>query len=622
MYYYVFLLCTLLVPFTQSYTLVNNVEDDFSIDDVTDYEVVPVRHMLHKRSINELTLHTKINGKEREIYLQPTEGLLAGTGTKIFTASRGYQREVDFKLEPNIMNNIFLNFYQDPKSSSSITHSVNKYGNSEFNGIINRNMVIRPLPKHLRQRRDLLKSNTSSFESVADGFIETTEHIIFKQVFKNASQLSAPKMYNDEASNIKNVSRRSAKELPKIVYPEIMVFVDDILFKKFNYDMISAVEYTLSFWNGVDLRFREFEKPKIRLNIAGIVLIKEPLPFIRNGIANLGGDRIYTDLSFKEFKKFLDEDKVLQHEKNYDIAMLITGRDMVDDQTGESSVAGYATVGGVCMSKENGYYQYSSCGVAEDQNGYGGINTVAHELGHILGAPHDEEEFTSSGGSTYNTKYCRQEEGYIMSYNHNTKSKILFSPCSKQVIRDILSQDFAKCVQNNPAEYENNKPLPRILPGQLMSLDQQCKNFGYIRCNLESTTCLDLWCVNSQNGGSYTSISSRDPPAEGSSCGEGKYCLSGECVDIVKSYSDKPNYKPVTKRPYKKPVVPKNPIITRVPTTTVTPVFVQRPKNVRVTPKHTIKVCTNGDCEVKEVDEAFFNNFVKQHRLKYNFWNY
>ncbi|XP_043468697.1 venom metalloproteinase antarease-like TtrivMP_A [Leptopilina heterotoma] len=575
MYYYVFLLCTLLVPFTQSYSVVNNIEDDFSIDDVTDYEVVPVRHMLHKRSINELTLHTKINGEERELYLQPTEGLLAGTGTKIFTATRGNQSEVDFKLEPNIMDNIFLNLYQDPKSSSSITHSVNKYGNSEFNGLINEDMVIRPLPKYLRQRRDLLKSNTSSFESVADGFIETTEHIIFKQVFKNASQLSAPKMYNDEASNIKNVSRRSAKELPEIVYPEIMVFVDDILFKKFHYNVKRAVEYTLSFWNGVDLRYREFKEPKIRLNIAGIVLIKEPLPFISIGIDNLGGVQIYTELLIEQFSEFLRKDKFIQREKNYDIAMLVTGRDMLNDRTGDSSVDGYSMVGGVCRNKENDH-PYGSCGVAEDQNGYGGINTVAHELGHILGAPHDEEEFTS-GGSTYNTKHCRHEEGYIMSYNRKTKNKILFSPCSKQVIRDTLSQDYAKCVQNNPAEYENNIPLPRILPGQLMSFDQQCKNLGYIRCDHETTTCLDLWCIVWQK--SNISISSRDPPAEGSSCGEGKFCLSGECVDIVQSYSGTSNYQPVTKRP----AAPKNPFIPRVPTTTVTSVFVQHPKNVQST---------------------------------------
>ncbi|XP_043468660.1 uncharacterized protein LOC122502586 [Leptopilina heterotoma] len=381
MYYFAFLFCTFLVPFTQSFTVVNKVEDDFSIDDVTDYEVVPVRHMLHKRSNNELTLHTKINGEEREIYLQPTEGLLAGTGTKVFIAKRGSQRNVDFKIIPNIMQNVFINFYQDPRTSSSISHSINEDGQSEFNGLINEDTVIRPMPKHFRQRRDLLKSNTSSFESVADGFIDTTEHIIYKQTFNNASGFSAPKMNNDRFLNMKSVSRRSTEELPYIVYPEILVFVDDVLFKKFEFNVKRAVEYTLSFWNAVDLRYKEFTEPKIRLNIAGIVFLEEPLPFIYDALGDYRGEKIIAGLLLKEFSRFLKEEKIIQQEKNYDISMFVTGRDLLSE-SGESSVDGLAYVEGVCRNSKNNY-AYASCGLAEDGSGYSGILTVAHELGHM-----------------------------------------------------------------------------------------------------------------------------------------------------------------------------------------------------------------------------------------------
>ncbi|XP_043468798.1 uncharacterized protein LOC122502698 [Leptopilina heterotoma] len=55
MHYFVFLLCTLLVHFTQSSTVVNNVEDDISINNVPDYEVMPVGHMIHKRSPTPVT---------------------------------------------------------------------------------------------------------------------------------------------------------------------------------------------------------------------------------------------------------------------------------------------------------------------------------------------------------------------------------------------------------------------------------------------------------------------------------------------------------------------------------------------------------------------------------------
>ena len=36
--------------------------------------------------------------------------------------------------------------------------------------------------------------------------------------------------------------------------------------------MDSVLEYILPFWNSVDLRFRLLEAPKVRLNIAGIVI--------------------------------------------------------------------------------------------------------------------------------------------------------------------------------------------------------------------------------------------------------------------------------------------------------------------------------------------------------------
>ncbi|XP_043468799.1 A disintegrin and metalloproteinase with thrombospondin motifs 16-like [Leptopilina heterotoma] len=589
MYYFAFLFCTFLVPLTQSFTVVNKVEDDFSIDDETDYEVVPVRHMLHKRSINELTLHTKINGVEREIYLQPTEGLLAGTGTKVFIAKRGSQRNVDFKIIPNIMQNVFINFYQDQKTSSSISHSINKRGLSEFNGIINENMVIRPMPEHLRKRRDLLKSNTSSFESLADGFIDTTEHIIYKQTFNNASEFSAPTMNNDRFLNMKSVSRRSVDELPYIVYPEILVFVDDLLFKKFEFNVIRAVEYTLSFWNAVDLRYREFTEPKIRLNIAGIVFLEEPLPFIydANGVSN--GGKVSAELLLDEFSEFLQKEKVIQQEKNYDISMLVTGRDVIG-ASGSSDVVGLANVEGVCKNGKN-YPAYVSSGLTEDRNGYNGIITAAHELAHILGAHHDEPE-ASDNINADRIKGCKKADGYMMTHNHETKNKIFFSPCSKEAIKITLSQNIAQCVRNNPAEYKNNNPLPRILPGQLMSFNEQCRNRGFIESG-SKTTCLVLWCVYEKEGEDIYSRTEHFPPAEGSSCGNGKYCLSGECVDIVNTVSKKQNPKPVPKKSSKSSTMfasPKKPVIQNEPVGSSKPFSSKNPFPPSVKPTHTIRV--------------------------------
>lgn len=82
-----------------------------------EYEVVPVRHVLHKRNINELSFQTKINGVDQEIYLHPTESLLAGTATEIFIASNDGYGGVKFESVPDVSNRnvpflffLFLNY--------------------------------------------------------------------------------------------------------------------------------------------------------------------------------------------------------------------------------------------------------------------------------------------------------------------------------------------------------------------------------------------------------------------------------------------------------------------------------------------------------------------------------
>lgn len=55
----------------------------------------------------------------------------------------------------------------------------------------------------------------------------------------------------------------------------------------FNKNTKDALLYILSFWNGVDMRYRSIEHPRVRLNIAGIVFTQDSqaLPYLvsRNG---------------------------------------------------------------------------------------------------------------------------------------------------------------------------------------------------------------------------------------------------------------------------------------------------------------------------------------------------
>lgn len=44
-----------------------------------------------------------------------------------------------------------------------------------------------------------------------------------------------------------------------------------------------------------------------------------------------------------------------------------------------------------------------------------------------------------------------------------------------------FSNKTGDCLRNNPADNRKDKQILRILPGKYMSVDEQCKEMGYIR---------------------------------------------------------------------------------------------------------------------------------------------
>lgn len=86
---------------------------------------------------------------------------------------------------------------------------------------------------------------------------------------------------------------RSKREIPHIIYPEILVIVDYDGYRLHGGDNVQVnatiikswkcsvntcfvcfqiKRYFVSFWNGVDLRYRLLKGPKIRISIAGIII--------------------------------------------------------------------------------------------------------------------------------------------------------------------------------------------------------------------------------------------------------------------------------------------------------------------------------------------------------------
>ena len=87
-----------------------------------------------------------------------------------------------------------------------------------------------------------------------------------------------------------------------------------------------------------------------------------------------------------------------------------------------SGVAGYASIGNICNSN-----RYS---LSEDQGGFMNSITIAHEIGHNLGALHDRDVG------------CKNEDNYIMTpvLNSNPPQTnfYMFSSCSIKSIKTVL----------------------------------------------------------------------------------------------------------------------------------------------------------------------------------------
>ncbi|KAG9482142.1 hypothetical protein GDO78_011044 [Eleutherodactylus coqui] len=202
-----------------------------------------------------------------------------------------------------------------------------------------------------------------------------------------------------------------------------------------------------------------------------------------------------------------------KHPEYWDTAILFTKQDLCGASTCDT--LGMADVGTMCDPKR-------SCSVIED-DGLPSAFTTAHELGHVFNMPHD------------NVKACEEVFGKLKE-NHMMSPTLIqidrvnpWSGCSAAIITDFLDNGHGECLLDEPA-----KPisLPDELPGATYSLNRQCElafGLGSKPCPYMQY-CTKLWCTGRARG-QLVCQTRHFPWADGTSCGEGKFCLNGACVE-------------------------------------------------------------------------------------------
>ncbi|XP_063304778.1 A disintegrin and metalloproteinase with thrombospondin motifs 7-like isoform X1 [Pelobates fuscus] len=215
--------------------------------------------------------------------------------------------------------------------------------------------------------------------------------------------------------------------------------------------------------------------------------------------------------SFCKWQKSLNM-KGEEHPLHHDVAVLLTRRDICAAMNRPCETLGLSHVSGMCQP-------HRSCNINED-TGLPTAFTVTHELGHSFGVQHD-----GSG----NECQPKGKRPHIMSPQlvYDT-APLTWSRCSRDYITRFLDRGWGLCLDDPPSKELLN--FPSVPPGVLYDVGHQCR----LQYGSTSSYCLDidnvcntLWC----SVGS-TCHSKLDAAVDGTTCGENKWCFSGDCVPV------------------------------------------------------------------------------------------
>ncbi|XP_038115845.1 A disintegrin and metalloproteinase with thrombospondin motifs 9 isoform X2 [Culex quinquefasciatus] len=203
---------------------------------------------------------------------------------------------------------------------------------------------------------------------------------------------------------------------------------------------------------------------------------------------------------------------------HHDTAFLLT-REQICRHQSKCDTLGLAELGTMCKR--------SSCAIVQD-NGLSAAFTIAHELGHVLSMPHDDDvrciPFRGEGSGKQNIM------SRMLDQNTHPWS---WSNCSRNFVTEYLEQNHAACMLDKPTtDLIEPSSSHTKLAGEKFTNNQQCElvfGNGSRICSY-MPVCERLWC---NNGDELLGCRTQHMPwADGTSCGENQWCQKGQCVHV------------------------------------------------------------------------------------------
>ncbi|XP_067140080.1 A disintegrin and metalloproteinase with thrombospondin motifs like [Centruroides vittatus] len=527
-----------------------------SANDVPVYEVVNIRS-LTKREISDgeiKRIYLSAFGKKMKLNLKKNkdfEERLKKFKVLLAETTNNGLKYSDVTAQQGGSSDLGSTYHDDEKMAAILMRQADD-GGIEMEGTIGNDSVIKPIPKtlydssYVDDEMFLDEDEQIELNKTRENFNNSHNiggnHIVFKRKFGGLQDHSD--YLNMESASLLNTSKlhqasssRRKRAAPDTVWPEVLMVADYDTFLLHGSNSRDVKRYFVSFFNGVDLRYKLLSFPRVRISLAGMIVAKDrdATPYLeRNRLRHPNHDAVDAAGALTDMGKYLYRENRLP---TYDLAVVITKLDMCrrrfEGGRCNRGTAGFAYVGGACVVNKR-LEKVNSVAIIEDSGGFSGVIVAAHEIGHLLGCVHDGSPPPSYLGGPGAT-HCPWEDGFIMSDLRHTERGFRWSSCSIEQFKHFLNGETASCLYNFPHE---NDLLPRVLPGTMFTLDEQCKrDRGTTACFKDARVCAQLFCFDSASG--YC-VSYR-PAAEGSSCGDGQVCRNGKCIteidNIIPDYS-------------------------------------------------------------------------------------
>ncbi|XP_077529157.1 venom metalloproteinase antarease TserMP_A-like [Haemaphysalis longicornis] len=408
--------------------------------------------------------------------------------------------------------------YHDEQAMASVLVSEREGGVLRVEGLLGPNLRIKPLKS---SQRALNGPIPHVMEVIEDGDHDDPSRYGALETGINVTLSSRQDPYTQNP-NVK-------------IYPEILVICDSTFRGQFT-SLRKLLYYILIVVNAINLRYRTVTEPEVKIKLRALEI---KTYYNEEFILRVSEDYKAIDSlkSLAELRNHVLRDPATY--VDYDMVYAITGLDMVTHRGSrvERSIAGLAYVASAC-----GDYKVA---LGEDAAGtFKGVRIMAHELGHVLGCPHDGQTNAGYANFAPDSRNCPWSDGFIMSYVQANSRSMKFSSCCNKQINMLARAPQGWCLRRLTVRrrIKRKRKTPR-LPGEITNRDRQCRNayptlrttrylpeFGEQNCKISCSVPEEVY---QRSGIRWPAFLNDGTPCHGR---RDMVCINGDCIQKRHKY--------------------------------------------------------------------------------------